>query len=137
VIYPILQETALRAKVHWVSGSMAGKAPASIFFQQHAPNIDYIQCAIRDLPRDAVLLADVSGDSIRWEAVSLTGMEMLNVLSYDATWWERSLVKKQPFNPRLIPLYIRQGLSSALFWYGAGFMLLLLVLVRRTTRRWL
>lgn len=136
-VYPLLERVAGRANVFWISGSMAGRAPASIFFQEHAPNITYIQTAIRDVPRDALLVADVRDGVVQWHGVSLTGERLKPVQEYDAEWWERSLPKGEPFNPRLIPMYVRQTLTSADFWYGMISGLVVLFLLRRLLRRWL
>lgn len=136
-VYPLLQQAAARAQVFWLSGSMAGKAPASIFFQPHANNITYIQCAIRDLPRDALLLADVSNGTIRWQGISLTGQKLKPVEEYDARWWQRSMSKAPPFNPRLIPMHVANALGAIEFWAGLGVGVLLLLLLRFAFRRWL
>ncbi len=136
-VYPLLEHAAERAKVYWISGSMAGTAPASIFFQEHAPNITYIQCAVRDVPRDALLVADVRDGRVRWHGVSLTGQQLRPVQEYSAAWWERSLPKGKPFNPRLIPMYIQQTLTSADFWYGVIGGVLMLLVMLRLFRRWL
>lgn len=136
-IYPLLEEAAKRARVFWISGSMAGRAPASIFFQEHATNITYIQSAIRDVPRDALLVADVRDGNVEWHGVSLTGESLKPVEEYDAEFWQRSLPKGEPFNPRLIPMYVRQTVTSTDFWYGLGGGIVLLLLVRRILRRWL
>lgn len=136
-VYPLLVKAAEKAKVFWISGSMAGRAPASIFFQEHAPNITYIQCAIRDVPRDALLVADVRDGVVQWHGVSLTGQSLKPVQEYDAAWWGRTMPKGEPFDPRLIPMYVQQALTSADFWYGLISGLVLLFFVRRLLRRWL
>ena len=78
-VYPILEKIAEHAHLYWISGSLGGQAPSSIFFQQHAPNITFIQCAIRDEPRDALLIADVYPDSVHWSALSLTGLSLIHI----------------------------------------------------------
>lgn len=135
-VYPLLEKAAGQAKVFWVSGSMAGRAPASIFFQEHAPNITYIQSAIRDVARDALLVADVRDGMVEWHGVSLTGERLKPVEEYDAAWWERSLPKGEPFNPRLIPMYVQQALTSADFWYGLISGVVVFLLARSLFRRW-
>jgi hypothetical protein len=136
-ILPMLEEVAKRARVFWISGSMAGLAPSSIFFQEHLPNLTYIQCAVRDVPRDAVLVVDVSADTLIWTGISLTGRSLLKVQDYDAAWWSSSIRKKEPFNIRLVPLYVRQTVLSSTFWYGILSAFLLLLLLRAALRRWL
>jgi hypothetical protein len=136
-ILPMLEEVAKRARVYWISGSMAGLAPSSIFFQEHIPNLTYIQCAVRDVPRDAILVADVTADTVIWTGISLTGRSMLQVQDYDAAWWSRSIRKKEPFNVRLVPLYVRQTVFSSTFWYGVLSALSFMLLLRAALRRWL
>lgn len=136
-VYPLLEQVAQRAKVYWISGSMAGRAPASIFFQEHAPNITYIQSAIRDVPRDALLVADVRDGAVHWHGVSLTGESLKPVAEYDADFWQRSLPKGEPFNPRLIPMYVKQTLTTTDFWYGLISGVVVLLLMRLLLRRWL
>lgn len=134
-ILPMLEQLTSKARVYWISGSLAGLAPSSIFFQEHLPGLFYIQCAVRDLQRDAVLLADVDADTLRWTGVSLTGRNMLPVEEYDAQWWSGSMRKREPFQLRLLPMYIRQTVLSAPFWYGAVFTVLVLLLLRTIRRR--
>lgn len=136
-VYPLVEEASQHSSVFWISGSMAGRAPASIFFQPHAPNITFIQCAIRDVPRDALLMADVKNGVVNWQGISLSGNELRPVEEYDAVFWGRSLPKMEPFNPRLIPLYIRLALGKVEFWSGLLSGVLVLLLLRRAFRRWL
>jgi hypothetical protein len=134
-VYPVLQEIAKRAPVYWISGSLGGQAPSSIFFEQHAPNITYIQCAIRDEPRDALLIADAARDSISWSALSLTGQQLLAPQAYDAAWWRERAGKKESFNWRLLPYLTKQTVLHRAFWWGAAITLLFVLLVRRLLRR--
>lgn len=134
-VYPILEDIAKHAQVYWISGSLGGGAPSSIFFQQHAPNITYIQCAIRDEPRDALLIADVRPDSVHWSALSLTGQELLAPQAYDAAWWRAHARGSEPFNWRLLPYLARKTVSSPAFWWGAAFAVLFVFLARRLWQR--
>jgi len=134
-VYPILQDIAKHAQVFWISGSLGGQAPSSIFFQQHAHNITYIQCAIRDEPRDALLIADVHPDTLKWSALSLTGQQLEAPETYDAAWWGKRVGKEEPFNWRLLPYLIKKTLTRAEFWWGAAFGVLLLLIARRLYRR--
>lgn len=119
-VLPVVRRIASRAQVLWISGSMAGRAPASLFFQPHEANITYIQCAVRDQLRDAVLVADVSPSEVKWTLLSLTGEPVLPVETYDAGWWVASQGKDQGFNWRRMPYLVRKELTSATFWYGFG-----------------
>lgn len=134
-VYPVLQAIAAHAEVYWISGSLGGGAPSSIFFQRHAPNITYIQCAIRDLPRDALLIADVDPDSVRWSAFSLTGQQLAAPGTYDAKWWRERVGEEEPFNWRLLPYMLMKTVTRSEFWYGAAFALLLVFVLRRAFHR--
>jgi hypothetical protein len=131
----LLERIAQHAHVYWISGSLGGGAPSSIFFQPHAPNITFIQCAIRDVPRDALLIADVHPDTVKWSALSLTGQKLRSPETYDAAWWRSKRGKEEGFNWRLLPYLIRTTVLHRAFWWGAGLMLLLLLFVRRILRR--
>lgn len=130
-VLPVLRRIASKAEVYWISGSMAGRAPASLFFQPHEANITYIQCAVRDQLRDAVLIADVGPAGIEWTLRSLTGEPVQPVATYDAAWWEKNQRKVEEFHWRRIPYLLRKELTSATFWYGFAAAALLLFGWRR------
>lgn len=134
-VYPILQRIAEQAQVYWISGSLGGQAPSSIFFQQHAPGITYIQCAIRDEPRDALLIADVYPDRVKWSALSLTGQQLEAPEAYDATWWRERVGQEEPFNWRLMPYLIKKTFTRSEFYWGVAVGILLLLFARRLYRR--
>ncbi|MEO8589501.1 MAG: hypothetical protein ABI432_09045 [Flavobacteriales bacterium] len=134
-VYPILLKIAEHAHVYWISGSLGGEAPSSIFFQNHAKNITYIQCAIRDELRDALLIADVYPDTVKWSALSLTGQKLLAPEAYDAAWWRGHIGQQEGFNWRLLPYLIKTTVLRAEFWWGALVALMLAWLVRRLVRR--
>lgn len=134
-VYPVLERIARHAHVYWISGSLGGSAPSSIFFQPHAPNITFIQCAIRDVPRDALLIADVYPDTVTWSALSLTGQQLQAPDTYDAAWWRSKRGRGEGFNWRLLPYLVKTTVLHRAFWWGAGLMLLLVLLVRRLLRR--
>lgn len=135
-VYPLLEKIAQHAHVYWISGSMGGFAPSSIFFQEHAKNITYIQCAIRDEPRDALLIADVYPDTVEWSSFSLTGQKLLAPEKYDAAWWREHLKKDRPgFNWRLLPYLIKTTVLRKEFWWGAGVTALLALLIGWVRRR--
>ena len=141
-VYPILQEIAKHADVYWISGSLGGGAPSSIFFQEHAPNnlsrhsgITYIQCAIRDEPRDALLIADVYPDSVKWSALSLTGQHLQAPETYNAAWWRKQRGEGEGFNWRLLPYKMKVIVTHRAFWWGAACALLIVFVVRRFLRR--
>ncbi len=135
--WPILERIAGTNEVFWISGSMAGRAPASIFFQEHAPRITFIQSALRDEPRDALLIADVGPEGITWSDLSLTGSTLPPVKELDADWWTQRMGSTEPFRWRLLPYLIGQVLRSAAFWYGFVVALLLTWVLRRAFQRWI
>lgn len=136
-VRPVLWRLAQRSKVHWISGSMAGGAPASIFFQPDTLGIVYIQAAVRDEPRDALLLADVGPTGIDWRTISLTGRPVERPEAYDAAFWARHKGTEEPFNWRMLPYLTRKTVFSRSFGIGLATGLLLLLLLRRIFRRWL
>jgi len=159
-VLPILRRIAKYAEVFWISGSMAGRAPASIFFQQHEPNITFIQSAIRDELRDAVLIVDVRitplspaalrdgegqgpasrRDRVRekgvsWTGLSLTGQPLEPVQIYDAAWWKAHQGTPEPFHWRRIPYLIKTAVTNLNYWYGFGTAVVLLLLVGWSMRK--
>ncbi|MBS1581534.1 MAG: hypothetical protein JST66_04960 [Bacteroidetes bacterium] len=136
-IRPLLQRIAMHMRIYWISGSMGGTAPSSIFFQPDAPGITYIQCALRDEPRDALLIADVSPDTVRWTGLSLTGQQLLPVEQYDAAWWSANQGGGEGFRWRLLPYLITTTVTHRAFWWGVAVTLVLGWIVRRLLRRFL
>lgn len=134
-VLPVLQRIAQHAEVYWISGSMAGRAPASIFFQQHEPNITFIQSAIRDELRDAVLIADVTPQGVSWKGLSLTGQPLEPVQTYDVAWWKAHQGTPEPFHWRRIPYLIKKSVTNVNYWYGFGTAVLLLLVGWRMLRR--
>ena len=134
-VQPLIAKLAERSAIYWISGSMAGEARSSIFFQPHAPNITFIQSAIRNELRDALLIADVGTDTIIWSALSLTGQEVLSPQQYDADRWWSEKGKKQGFNWRLLPYLARSTVAHRAFWWGLAAGIFLLWIVRRSLRR--
>jgi hypothetical protein len=134
-VYPLLEKIAEHAHVYWISGSLGGGAPSSIFFQEHAKNITYIQCAIRDEPRDALLIADVFPDTVKWSSFSLTGQILLAPEAYSAAWWREHVGKSEGFKWRLLPYLVKTTVLRKEFWWGVLGGMLVLMLVRRFYRR--
>lgn len=136
-VLPILRRMAKHGEVYWISGSMAGTAPASIFFQPEEKGITYIQSAIRDELRDALLIADVSPNAVRWSAMSLSGQVLRPVETYDAQWWRKNQGRVQEFHWRRIPYLIKKNVIHPAFSYGlaSGVVLMLLVLILRKRGR--
>jgi hypothetical protein len=136
-VYPLVQRMATRAEVFWISGSMAGGAPSSVFFQQHAPHITYVQSAIRDELRDALLVVDAGPGGMEWNVVSLTGGATKNAASFDAEFWRANRRGgHKPFNWRLLPYLVRRTIGHPAFYWGIACALLLSSLFRFVGRRW-
>ncbi len=137
-IWPLLQGIRAPGQVYWVSGSMAGRAPTSIFFQQHTPQVTFIQSAIRDELRDALLVADVGATVVEWSTISLTHGAVERPEVYDAAWWRERIARPEPFNWRLLPYIVWVTITRAEFLYGllSGMLLFALigVLIRRSRR---
>lgn len=119
-VLPLVRRMAKHVPVHWMAGSMGGTAPASILYETPEPNIHYVMSAIRDETRDAVLLAEVSAGSVRWEAISLTGKHIEPVATYTAEWWREHLANPEGFEWKLLPYHIKSTLLHRNFWLGAG-----------------
>jgi hypothetical protein len=134
-VLPVLRRIAGKADVFWISGSMAGRAPASIFFQPHEERITYIQSAIRGELRDALLIADVRPSGVLWSSLSLTGLPVDEVEEHDVEWWKAHQASKAPFRWRLLPYLIKKNLGYPSFWYGFVVALVLLMLLRAAARR--
>ena len=124
-VLPLVRRLAETSEVYWISGSVAGRAPASVFFQPHEKNITYIQCAVRDRLYDALLVVDVDPGSMRWSVLSLTGQPTRPVSEYGAAWWEREQGAPEEFEWRRIPYLIKKSLMRPEFWYGVLSSLLL------------
>ncbi|HEY0977016.1 MAG TPA: hypothetical protein VGE21_06055 [Flavobacteriales bacterium] len=135
-VEPVLERLSKQVHIWWISGSMAGGAPSSIFFQPHARNITYIQSAIRDEAKDALLIAEVSSDTVVWSALSLTGARMREPRAYDAAYWEERKGVKPGFNWNLVPYWTKSMLTHRFFWWGVVLGLLFFLLLRRLLRRY-
>ncbi|MBK7129552.1 MAG: metallophosphoesterase [Crocinitomicaceae bacterium] len=124
-VLPLLLSISSSTKVYWFAGSL-GDAPASFFyFEDQKSDITYIATAIRAMLRDALLLVHVSEDGVRFETKSLTMQNVNDLSSYDLSFWKQTSAE-EPFNYRLIPLYIKNTFLSRYFWYGTTFALLII-----------
>ena len=136
-VLPLLQSISSATHVYWFAGSL-GNAPASFFYyeDQHS-KLTYIATAIRAMLRDAILLVHVDDQGVRFETRSLTMQKVNELSSYNLSFWKQTSAV-EPFNYRLIPLYIKNTFLSRYFWYGTTFAILLIVsiwLLRRKRNR--
>ncbi|MFN3916792.1 MAG: metallophosphoesterase family protein [Flavobacteriales bacterium] len=128
-VYPLLKKAQNTAQVYWFSGSL-GDAPASFFYHKMADEqIHFIQTAIRNLPRDAILRVNVVDAETSFSTISLTGQYLEPLQHYNLQFWQNYRKPKESFNWRLLPLYVKQMIFHRYFWYGAGFSLLLFILI--------
>lgn len=124
-VLPLLKEIKLNSNVFWFSGSL-GSAPASFFQFKDKNDIQYIATAIRGLPRDAVLIVNVNKKgNVSFETKSFTNQKLMPFENYNVNFWNENVGKKEPFNFRLIPFYIKQNLLNHSFWYGFTIMLMI------------
>ena len=134
-VWPLLRRAAAHASVFWFAGSLGGSAPSSILWERPEPGIVLAMSAVRDAPRDALLLVQVEGRDVRPEAVPLALTRVGNVEKLDAAWWRDHQGRPAPFNWRLLPYRAWTIVSHRAFLWGAGTMLLLLWLLRRLLTR--
>ncbi|MCW3102607.1 MAG: hypothetical protein JWO09_1047 [Bacteroidetes bacterium] len=133
---PLLTAVSKAKPVYWMSGSMAN-APASFFYHRdEKTNITFMQTAIRDLPRDAVLLVTANKGAISFKGISLTGQSLEPVEHYGIEYWKRSVPEEEKFNYRLLPLMLFKAVTHLYFWSGFVIALLLFLLLRFVTKRW-
>ncbi len=135
-VKPLLVEFSKTKPVFWMSGSMAN-GPASFFYHRDpATEITFIQTAIRDLPRDAVLLVSFKRDEVVFNGISLTGQMLNPVTSYNLDYWNENVDTAEPFSYRLLPYLTIKMLGHYYFWIGFTASLLLLLILRFLYSRW-
>ena len=132
-IQPLLKNHQKDYSIYWFSGSM-GSVPVSFFYHQQG-NITFIQTAIRNLERDAILKVSIKNDEVGFKTISLTGQQLMPLQKYNLEFWEEYRKPVVKFNYRLIPLYIKQMFINRYFWYGMGLMLLIVFGVSRVRNR--
>jgi hypothetical protein len=134
-VFPLLEKISENAKVFWFAGSIGGEAPASFLYHKDSKNdITYIATAIRALPRDAMLKVKSDNGSVTFETVSLTGQDLMRLEDYSLDYWENNSAR-EPFNWRLLPLYIKQTILSWSFFFGAISSILCFFIIRFFLRK--
>ena len=134
-VLPVATQIAASSNLYWFAGSL-GDAPASFFYFKDEPaKITYIATAIRALLRDAVLILNVHDGTVSFETHSLTGQQLQPLTAYNVEFWKQTSAE-EPFNYRLIPLYIKNVFFSRNFWNGTAFALLIFGLTWYIRRRW-
>lgn len=125
-IEPLLMKAQKKSNIYWFSGSL-GKAPASFFYhKKENSNIHYVQTAIRDLKRDAMLSVQVKSGKVEFKTVSLTDQELKPLEEYNYAFWMEGKGSSE-FNYRLVPYYFELMLTHRYFYYGMGYMVLLIL----------
>ncbi|MBL7899070.1 MAG: metallophosphoesterase, partial [Crocinitomicaceae bacterium] len=133
-VLPLAKRIGSKANLYWFAGSL-GDAPASFFYYEDKKNkITYIATAIRALLRDAVLLVNVENDIVSFKTHSFTNQKLENLDYYNLDFW-KSTSAAEPFNYKLIPLYIKNIVFSRIFWYGIGFALSIVGVFRLIQKR--
>ncbi|MBN8697667.1 MAG: hypothetical protein J0L87_14135 [Bacteroidetes bacterium] len=136
-ILPLLQAHK-DVNIFWMSGSMGG-GPASFFYDKNQElGITFIQTAIRDTPRDAMLKVNVKNGEVHFEGISLTNQKLEKIDSYGIDLWLKDAKPETGFSYRLIPLYIKNMLLHRYFWYGIitciGILFFVRLLLKRKNR---
>lgn len=135
-IKPLLLEISKSKSIYWMSGSMAD-APASFFYNKEAEsNIIYIQTAIRDLPRDAVMQVNLVNGKVKFKGISLTGQKLDMIENYNIEYWTKAVPDEAKFNFRMLPYLTKQILFHYYFWIGFTSSLLILIILRFVYSKW-
>ena len=133
-IRPLLENMTL--PIFWISGSLAG-GPASFFYDKDEnDSITFMQTAIRDLPRDAVLQINVKDGNVTFKGVSLTGQTLEPIENYTIDYWKKTIPPEASFNYRLIPLLFIQMLKHYFFWIGFVSSLIFFFVLKWIFNRW-
>jgi len=132
-IQPLLVKYSKKYPIIWFSGSM-GNVPVSFFYHE-VDNVTFVQTAIRNKQRDAILKVDIKNNEIGFHTISLTGQELNSLEFYNMSFWKDYRKPVAKFNFRLVPLYIKLMLTHRYFWYGMGLMLLFFLGIGRV-RNW-
>lgn len=135
-IKPLLLEISKSKSIYWMSGSMAD-APASFFYHKETEsNIIYIQTAIRDLPRDAVMQVNLVNGKVKFKGISLTGQKLDMIENYNIEYWTKAVPDEAKFNFRMLPYLTKQILFHYYFWIGFTSSLLILIILRFVYSKW-
>jgi hypothetical protein len=138
-IKPFLERVSKTKNVYWISGSLGGGAPSSFFYdKEEETNVTYMQTAIRDLPRDAVLQILVNNGTVKLNGVSITGQTLEPIENYNMNYWAKTIAPEQKFNYRLIPYLTKLMVLHRYFWYGflfSAILFLCFILIKKVWRK--
>ena len=136
-IKPLLQKVSKNKNVFWISGSMGGMAPVSFFYdKEESTNVTYLQTAIRDLPRDAVLQILINNGNVSMKGISFTGQHLEPIENYNINFWNKNTAPEQSFNFRLLPYLTKQLFLNHFFWFGFLFCGMLIISFTFIFKRW-
>ncbi len=136
-IKPLLQSVSKKCNMFWISGSMGGTAPVSFFYDKdEETNVTYMQTAIRDLPRDAVLQIFINNGIVSLKGKSFSGQKLDKIENYNLNFWSKNIAPEQKFNFRLLPFLIMQMLKHYYFWIGFLLSIVLILVTTIIKRRW-
>ncbi len=124
-ILPLFQNIKHK-NIFWMSGSMGGGASSFFYDKNNELGITFIQTAIRDTPRDAMLKVTVNKKNVSFDGISLTGNKIEPIENYNVDFWLNSSSPENDFNYRLLPYLTKQMLLHRYFWFGFVTALLLI-----------
>ena len=135
-IEPLLKTSSTHAAIFWISGSL-GSGPASFFYDRdEQANITYMQTAIRNVPRDAVLKVDLKKGKVSFSGISLTGEKLNAISSYNVDYWLKTISPDQQFNFRLLPYLVITMVKHHFFWIGVLFSLIIFSVICLVRKKW-
>jgi hypothetical protein len=133
-LQPLLQQ--LKLPVYWMSGSM-GSGPASFFYDKNkTTGITFMQTAIRDTPRDAVLLVTIKNGTVYFKGLSLTGAVVDAIENYNVNYWQQNVAPEKKFNYRLLPYLTWLMLTHHYFWTGFVIAIALILCINALIKKW-
>ncbi len=136
VVRPLLMKYSKEKNIYWVSGSLGG-GPASFFYDKEiATNITFMQTAIRDQQRDAVLRVNVADGIVNFNGISLTGEQLEPIENYNVDFWNNTIPVEQKFNFRLLPYLTKQLIFHHYFWVGFISSVILIAFFVLIKNRW-
>ncbi len=135
-IKPVLKSVSKGKSIYWMSGSMAGGAASFFYNKEPETGITFIQTAIRDLPRDAVLQLTIDNGKVNFTCVSFTAESLKPLESYGINFWKKNTAPEDAFSFRLLPYLTMKMLMHYYFWIGFVTSLLLLLFLRLLYSRW-
>lgn len=135
-IKPLLAKLSADRNVFWMSGSLGG-GPASFFYDKDPETkITFMQTAIRDLPRDAVLQVSINNGAVTFKGISLTGRQLENIENYNIDYWNKTVAPEEQFNYRLLPYLAFQMIRHYYFWFGFFSSILFLLIISLIIKKW-